>query len=381
MKRAALIIICAALILATPMTAKATGNDGGSGVTITVVIPNPAENAAAPEPAPAAPANTLYPSSVWETQENGRREIVRTYELDAWENPEDIPGESFVREGWLYELADITRRETASVDTRDHTETVSIDTQTNEMAAVIGLLAPTMEYRSEDGYIGVLHLNIASIKTETAGTRSSSFTVRATREYPHLSSNDTSLIPKTITDGGRTLTLASVDWRAQNTVAVDYERIPESYTAAATYTGTGSSTAVTGYTTTAEYSGTIAKALTGRTVYTAYFIGIPIVTPTASRLSEPDTDCEEPPADDSGCDNAETGQPPETGIPDGPGADSGPEAESGQNSIGFLPILLSVLIGAGIGGGVAYFTMQKGKKQKEDETTHEDDKSENDETA
>jgi hypothetical protein len=34
--------------------------------------------------------------------------------------------------------------------------------------------------------------------------------VTATREYPHLSTNDTSLIPKTITDNGRTLELDNV---------------------------------------------------------------------------------------------------------------------------------------------------------------------------
>ena len=85
---------------------------------ITVVIP-PKRPAAttAPETAPEAETEKkplyLFPSSVYETQTNGGRQIIKTYTLSDDENPYDISRESFEREGWLYELSDITKTETA----------------------------------------------------------------------------------------------------------------------------------------------------------------------------------------------------------------------------------------------------------------------------
>jgi cobalamin biosynthesis Mg chelatase CobN len=70
-----------------------------------------------------------------------------------------------------------------------------------------------------------------------------------------------------------------VDWSAGNYVTVDYDTTPEYYTAVATYNATGTSTKVTGYVTTAEYTGTLAKLARGKTGYTAYFEGEEIRTP------------------------------------------------------------------------------------------------------
>jgi LPXTG-motif cell wall-anchored protein len=273
-----------------------------TGVSITIVMPDTTDRSpqgdATIVPTPSAPtAPALYPVSVEELRENGGRQIVKTYALSAGENPANISREAFDRDDWRYALTDITKAETAVADAREHTETVTVNTDSNDMDAILRRLAPTLEFTSEDGYTGVLTLNIASIKVEQAGTKTSSFNVSAVREYPHLSANDTSLIPKTITDGGRTLQLAGVDWRAGNTVTVDYEVLPEYYTAVATYTGAGSKTVVTGYVTTAEYTGTVSKLSRSNTIYTAYFSGteiapertpIEIVTPTPEPSASPD---------------------------------------------------------------------------------------------
>ena len=60
----------------------------------------------------------------------------------------------------------------------------------------------------------------------------------AKRTYPNLNDADISLIPKTIEDSGRTLTLADVDW--QEVPTGDMGDFVEAfrYTANATYTGT-----------------------------------------------------------------------------------------------------------------------------------------------
>jgi hypothetical protein len=244
------------------------------------------------EPEPAATVPPLYPSDVQGVEDNGARWVIKTYELGADESPDGIPRGSFEHEGWRYGLTDILKKETAAADAREHTETVTVNSETKDMAAILPLLAPTIGYTSGDGYTGTLALNIASIKVETAGTKTSSYTVSATREYPHLSAPDTALIPKTITDNGRTLALAGVDWQTQNSETIDYEQLPGSYTATATYTAAASKTVVTGYVVTAEYTGTVAKLITGKTVYTAYFAGTLIETPTPEPTPEPEPERE-----------------------------------------------------------------------------------------
>jgi len=300
MKRIIFILSCFLLLSILPLTVFAADNGGdaaSSSVSITVVIPQtePKEEPTVPEYIANKPVNYLYPVSINETNKNGRNEIIKTYELAENEKPDNISRESFILNGYIYELTDITKKETDSTDTRKHTETITLDTDTNDTGAILKLLKTTIEYKSGDGYTGILSLDISSIKVETAGTKSSSYTVTATREYPHLSSNDTSLIPKSINENGRTLTLSNIQWKTQNTVTIDYDCLPESYTAIVTYMGTAYKTVVTGYVTTAEYSGTLSKTITGKTLYKAYFTGTPIIYPielevVTEKATEPETE-------------------------------------------------------------------------------------------
>ena len=275
----------------THMTAFAAEPDTAkkppSNVTITVVMPEPT-TPPAPEPSQ-SPEIKVYPSDVTETREGGVWHIVKTYELAVNENPADIPRADFERSGWKFTLTDIIRKETANAETRPHTETVTVNTDTKELEKILPLLSPTMEFTAEDGFVGM-----ASIKVETAGTKTTSYKMKVTREYPRLSTNDTSLVPKTVTENGKTYTLAGVDWKAGNYETVDYEQVAEYYTAYATYTTTGTSTKVTGYVTTAVYNGTLAKLTQGKTVYTAYFIGEEIRTPL--EMTELPTSTETPAA-------------------------------------------------------------------------------------
>jgi len=260
-----------------------------SNVNITVLVPETmpvvTEIPNIPE-TPAAPAPiTMFPVDVTEIRDNNEWQIIKTYELNSREKPEDIPQGSFERNAgtsgasWKFTLTDILRKESTNAKTLEHTETVTLDTDTKELEKILTLLSPTMDYRADDGFIGILNLDVSSIKVETAGTKTSSYTMTVTREYPYMSTNDTSLVPKTVDDKGKTYTLAGVDWKAGNYVTIDYERVPEYYTAMATYNATGYSTTVTGYTTTAEYSGTLAKMSQGKTTYVAFFLGEEIRTP------------------------------------------------------------------------------------------------------
>ena len=277
-----LFIACVCVMLFPSMSALAAEDKPPNNVNITVVMPDVVTAPEPEEPEPTEPTPTLitmFPVDVTEIWDGGNWQIIKTYELNALESPLDIPQGSFERNGWKFTLTDILRKESANAETRAHTETVTLDTETNELEKILSMLSPTMEYTAEDGFVGILALDVTSIKVETAGTKTSSFAMSVTREYPHLSTNDTSLVPKTVTDRGKTYSLANVDWTAGNYVTVDYERIPEYYTAVATYTATGYSTKVTGYTTTAEYSGTLAKLSQGKTYCMAYYLGEEIRTP------------------------------------------------------------------------------------------------------
>lgn len=348
----------------------ASGVKEPSNVTITVVMPEPTMPPVE-EPAPPAPSLIkVYPSDVTEIRDNGNWEIVKTYELSAAENPADIPRDSFERSAgasgasWKFTLTDIIRKETANAETREHTETVTLNTDTKELKKILPLFSPTMEYKTEDGFVGIITLDVASIKVETAGTKTSNYTMSVTREYPRLSTNDTSLVPKTVEDRGKTYTLAGVDWRAGNNVTVDYEQVPEYYTAIATYTATGTSTKVTGYVTTAVYTGTLAKLSQGVTVYTAYFLGEEIRTPlemTELPSSEPTPAPTEEPAVEPTTEPTE--QPTETPVAD---ITSAPD-DSGNNSNTVLYVIIALLVLLVAGG--AFYIIKNGKGQTHNEKT------------
>jgi hypothetical protein len=177
-------------------------------VTITVVLPEPSANPdipAEPTPAPAVkPISNLYPSDVTETKDGNMWNITKTYELGASDNPAEIPRADFERGGYKFTLTDIIKKETANAETRDHKETITLNTDTKDLEKIMPLLSQTMEYKTEDGFVGLLTLDVASIKVETAGTKTTSYTLSVSREYPNLSTNDSELVPKTVTDKDKT---------------------------------------------------------------------------------------------------------------------------------------------------------------------------------
>ena len=92
----------------------------------------------------------------------------------------------------------------------------------------------------------------------------------ATRSYPNLSEADLSLIPKSIEEKGKTLTLADVQWSSSEQTDGAGGTVTR-YTAAASYTGTSSYQYATGYTVTANYTGEVAKTGCSVVTYTAIF--------------------------------------------------------------------------------------------------------------
>ena len=222
---------------------------------------------------PAMAADVLYPVEVTEYMEGDSTRLKKIYVLAPTDDPSLIPTEDFDREGQTYTLLDITRQDQVETDTRDYTETVTLESKTKDMDAILPQLTATLEVDTEEGYTGVLTLDTASIRVEAAGYSTSTRTVTAARTYPNLSDADVSLIPKSIEDGGRTLELADVQWQEAG----------EFYTANATYTGTASSKHATGYTVTAEYSGEVSRTTNDTVTYAAVFSASPARTQTAAK--------------------------------------------------------------------------------------------------
>ena len=148
---------------------------------------------------------------------------------------------------------------------------VTLNSKTKDMAEILKMLEPKLEVRTEDGYEGILSLDYTTIQVEAAGYGTSSRTVTAERTYPNLSDADVSLIPKSVNENGRTLTLADVSWQEAAADPMDGYDIPIRYTAVASYTGTATSKYATGYTVTANYRGDVTRTSCDTVIYTAVF--------------------------------------------------------------------------------------------------------------
>ena len=254
-----------------------------------------------------AAGGPFYPISVEEYTYGSFDElrINKVYQLSLSDDPSGIPTEDFERNGRRYFLLDMIKEDEVGVDTQDYTDTITQDSDTNDLSAVLKQLDPHREVTTEDGY--------TSVTVEAKGYKTSTKSLSATRTYPNLSDADLSLIPKTTTDNGKTLTLGAVEWSGGEN---GY------YTATATYTGTSSTRNATGYTVTASYTGQVAKT------------GCEVVTYTAIFGSE-ELAKEEKPADPSAPSN-------QTG-PEAPDTDPSPTETGGTHWLSLL----------GCAGGVA----------------------------
>jgi hypothetical protein len=276
-----------------------------------------------------------------------RLEICKIYELSPSVDPGLLPRGSFERAGYLYECVDILREVVIGEEYKIVAVSETVESAKNDADSVLGLLPQYREYADEEGFSGNLLLDTAAIKSEVAGYGSYSTPYSVSRSYPNLSGADTQHIPKTIEDGGRTLQLQDVEWRADNTYNADDYEIGDRYTAIATYGGTRTSSYVTGYIITADYAGEAMRK--GVTVirYTVIFSGKAIPEP------EPEPT---------------PGQPMPT-----PDATPAPEAEPSpaqeeqpapvRSAAGcWLPILLSALALLG-SGACAYVTIKNIRKE------------------
>lgn len=226
-----------------------------------------------------------YPSQVSYNLNNGIFEVRKTYEMQVNQEPSAQVKQGFEQDGYSFVLTDMLRQELPEQQSKAYTETVTVNSGSKELTAILPLLADTKEITTEDGFTGTLKLDTSTITVEPAGYKNNSWTVSATRTYPNLSSMDLEYIPKTTTENGRTLNFSTVDWQTDNTENVDDDTIGNRFSAVVTYTGTASSRNVTGYTVTAQYSGEVKKVSLDKVQYVAVFHGTPIAPQEVAKES------------------------------------------------------------------------------------------------
>ena len=110
-----------------------------------------------------------YPISVEEYtyEEQNEPRINKVYQLSLSDNPSGIPTKDFVRNGRLYYLLDMTRKDEVGVDTKPHTETVTRPSDTSNMEEILQGLEAELEVTTEEGYTGVLRLDHTSVQVTT----------------------------------------------------------------------------------------------------------------------------------------------------------------------------------------------------------------------
>ena len=110
--------------------------------------------------------------------------IKKVYQLSLNEDPAGIPTGDFERDGRLYYLLDMTRRDEVGVDTQLYTETITLDSDTGKLEEVLKRLDPELEAATEDGYTGTLALDYTSVTVDAAGYATKTRNLSATRTYP-----------------------------------------------------------------------------------------------------------------------------------------------------------------------------------------------------
>ena len=182
---------------------------------------------------------------------NGQQRIVKTYTLSPEVDPDSLREENFTYDGYLYTWAYTLKEEHPYQNTKDVTETVTVETSSKDLSAILAELKPTLAY--DDGeFSGDLALDHTSLVTEAAGYTTKYSTTTETKVIGNLDRNDMSYVPATTTKNGKTLSLVDVEWQITGTDLVGEALVPSRYQAVATYSASSSYEAATGYVATAE---------------------------------------------------------------------------------------------------------------------------------
>ena len=214
-----------------------------------------------------------YPYSIQYEEQNGKPIIIKSFKLPTNVDPSTLIEDEWEEDGYRYTKTEILMDEPEQIiDERTIAEPIIFETEDDDPETIRAAIEPIMEY-DQNGYTGQLTLDYDSISTTATDTESYSYPISKTIEVNNLPDNDYAYLSKKM-DG---LTLQSADWELQSSVQRVDDLVPGTYTAYATYTGTGYGTRATGYTNTAYYTGTVKRVTDGDVICSIVYRGEPLV--------------------------------------------------------------------------------------------------------
>ena len=170
-------------------------------------------------------AADYVPDSFHAENINGVQRVVKIYTLPPDVDPGNLWEPSFAYDGFYYTWAYTTKEETSFELTKDVTDTMTVDTEKNDLEMILEALPNRIDY--DDGeYTGYLSLDHTSLDTEVSSYTTKYTTVIDTKTFPGLASNDMSYIPTSSTKNGMVLPLTNVDWQVTATALVGDDLVP-----------------------------------------------------------------------------------------------------------------------------------------------------------
>ncbi len=223
---------------------------------------------------------TPYPTDIQLVEQGERNYLHKSYTVSANYDPDQLVEPAFSQGGYRYRFSEIIQRDStpASVS-KTVTENRTVNSESNDQAAILSLLGNKLPYSDADGYKGDLFLMPESLVVSETGRTSYSYTVTDTRRFNNLASNDMANIPKTVSKNGLTLQLQTVDWQVTGSESMGYSQVPSDYTAMAYYSAPTTGTKASGYVATASFRGEVIKELIGKNTYTIVYEGEQIIIP------------------------------------------------------------------------------------------------------
>lgn len=222
-----------------------------------------------------SPKSLHKPISVDRKNQEGNEYIIKTYEVATSFDPSLLIENGFEQDGFLFAHLSTDMKENEKKETKVITESVTIETQTDNKDGILKRLPISKGYDKE-GFKGTLELNKESILTKASAYTTKSYTVSTIKEYPGLMYADPSYVPQTAVKDGHTLPLVNVDWSVMGTGLAGDTLVPTEYKATASYSKNISNKVATSYITTANYAGTVTKSSSNSVFYTITYVGTPI---------------------------------------------------------------------------------------------------------
>lgn len=220
--------------------------------------------------------NTL-PSPIAVDQKNvdGTEYLIKTFETAVGFDPSLLVENGFEQDGFLFAHLTTEKNVNEKKEAKEATESVTVETNSNNMEGILKRLPSTMDYNKE-GFSGVLTLRTDSVATQVSGYTTKTSTISTVKDYPGLMYADPSYVAQTASKNGVTLPLVDINWVVMGTGLAGDTLVPTEYKAIASYAKQVSSKVPSGYVTTANYSGAVGKTEAGTVNYVVTYVGTPL---------------------------------------------------------------------------------------------------------